>query len=547
MFKYVRFDFINKQKKIKLLNIIIISFILIILYFNIHTKDDVKIISSNSKRILTTINNYTETMSEFINDNDELNEIKNIRLSINYFKELKQKEIKAKEQEEEELKQKEIKAKEQQIEELKKKELDKKKEKAINLIKSYVPNYNELINLVSSHSEINGYSNSFNCLKRLIKINNEELFNNLIKIDYVNNEVSFNYLDKNETYYKNTNNIIKSHLYTNYDENNKYYDYSHYIYRNYKENIIKNPIYQIIKKNLEIDYSYTEPNLTDYYNNKSRYFHQTFEGISDIGYNFVRISNTHDNIYKYYENYENDTYYLYYKTTYTYYQYSNEPWKEYIVTSFIEFLIENKIIINNTNSIDIYNKHPYKFICNIPSRSINNEPSISNSNKLSILDFHKAIKGNNHNNIFMNYINNNLNRLPADIYNQINTNNIEEILNIHQDKCNYDKYGYCNSLYGTSWGNLYYDSSYVSHYKYSGTRMVKHNLTNNMLIRNNIYYNYPYNQLIIINTYINKNIYINFPKISIYDEYEYIEVLLSNIVANIYNLPIIPPIKFIYK
>ncbi len=78
-----------------------------------------------------------------------------------------------------------------------------KKEKAINLIKSYIPNYDLLIKLVSSHLEMNGYSNDFNCLKEIIKINNEELFNNLIKIDYDKLEVSFNYLDENEEYYKN--------------------------------------------------------------------------------------------------------------------------------------------------------------------------------------------------------------------------------------------------------------------------------------------------------------------------------------------------------
>ena len=50
----------------------------------------------------------------------------------------------------------------------------------------------------------------------------------------------------------------------------------------------------------------------------------------------------------------------------------------------------------------------------------------------------------------------------------------------------------------------------------------------------------------IINTLNNYNnrVDINFPKISIYDEYEYIKLLLSDI-ADIYNLPIIPPIKII--
>ena len=245
MFKYSRFDFINNTKKSKLIkiivNIIIISFIIIILSYNINTKDDVKIISSNSRRIINTLNNYSETMSDFMVPNIE-NEIKNIRLSIDYIKNLKLKEIKEQELKLEELKQKEIKEQELKLKELKQKEIINKKEKAINLIKSYIPNYNSLIKLVSSHVEIKGYSNNDNCLKELIEINNEELFNNLINIDYENNEVSFNYLDKNEDYYKNTNNIIRTHLYSNYNKNNRYYNYSHYLYKNYKDNIIKNPI-----------------------------------------------------------------------------------------------------------------------------------------------------------------------------------------------------------------------------------------------------------------------------------------------------------------
>ena len=107
MFKYSRFDFIN-SKKIKLLKII--SVILIILLFNINTKDDVKNISSNSRRIINTLNNYTETMSDFMISNidlNELDEIKNIRLSIDFFKKIKKQEINDKELKE--LKENEIK------------------------------------------------------------------------------------------------------------------------------------------------------------------------------------------------------------------------------------------------------------------------------------------------------------------------------------------------------------------------------------------------------------------------------------------------------
>jgi len=523
MFKYTRFDFINQTKKSKLLkiiiNIIIISCILLILYFNIHTKDDVKIISSNSRRIINTLNNYTETMSDFMvsnidsNDINELNDIKNIRLSIDYFKEIKEKELK--EVQELKIKQEKLKF---DIEEKEKKKIIK--EKAINLIKSYIPNYNSLINLISSHEEIKGYSNDFNCLKRIIKINNEELFNKLINIDYDKLEVSFNYLDKNEEYYNNTNNIIKTHLYTDYDENNNYYDYSHYIHKNYKENIIKNPIYQIIKNNLEIDYSYTEPNLTDEYNNKSKYFQQSLNDFSNVYNSYYINSYFINNNYKYYENYENDTYYLYYKL--------DGYYNGYTSTKFIEFLVENKILINNPNSHEIYNKHPYKFICNIPSKTINNKPLIKINNDYSFSRFN-------------NYCCGNWGCYSCGSTRLINKNNIIDAIDYNNQHIIYDynkDIVYDSSVFGTT--RIHNYNSYVFELeKHKGSRMVKHNLTNNM-----IYYYRPHKELEIENNYFIENVFIDFPLISIYDEYEYIKLVIANI-TDIYNLPIIPPIKFI--
>ena len=114
----------------------------------------------------------------------------------------------------------------------------------------------------------------------------------------------------------------------------------------YKDNIIKNPIYQIIKDQLKIDYSYIEPNLESYYNNKSRYFSKSLN-------DFIETYNNYRQYNKYYETYENDTYYLYLK-------YINTITDSYNTiinfNIFVEFLIENNIIINNPNPIDIYNK-----------------------------------------------------------------------------------------------------------------------------------------------------------------------------------------------
>jgi len=539
MFNYAQFDFtsqVNKSKVLKIiLNVIIIISILIVLFLNINTKDDVKIISTNSRRIINTLNNYTETMSDFMvsnleetikdNRNDELNELKNIRLSIDYFKQ--NKEIEKKEQKDIQMKQEKLKLQEEEKE---KKEM--KKEKAMQLIKTYIPNYDNLINLKSSHLEANGYSNDFNCLKRIIRINNEELFNNLINIDYDKSEVSFNYLDKNEDYYKNRDNIIKTHLYSDYDENNNYYDYSHYIYRNYGENIIKNPIYQIIKNNLEIDYTYTEPNLTEEYNNKSRYFQQSLNEFSNRlnDYRWLEYYHSKD---KYYENYKNDTYYLYYK-----YKADSKDNQGNIVNihyRYVEFLVENKIIINNSNPDEIYNKHPYKFMCNIPSRTLNNKPTLNN-----YYSFGKSYYENTCYNGYSNNCNTPSNQMK-DYYGEYN---IEKILNSVYD-INYYNYPYYKNNYITIRDYYDYYHSYSSNINYEldktkGTRMINHNLTNNIPE----YFNKYIDMLVIENNYFIEKVFIDFPMISIYDEYDYIKLLISGM-ADIYNIPIIPPIKFI--
>jgi hypothetical protein len=73
--------------------------------------------------------------------------------------------------------------------------------------------------------------------------------------------------------------------------------------------------------------------------------------------------------------------------------------------------------------------------------------------------------------------------------------------------------------------------------------MIKHNLINNIPLY--IHYHEEYHQeLVIQNHYFIEKVYIDFPLIEIYDEYDYIQKILSSIV-DIYNLPIIPPIKYI--
>ena len=461
------------------------------------------------------------------NDKEQLNEIKNIRLTIDYFKELKEQELKLKEMKElKELKEmKELKEQELKLKELK--ELKEKNEKAINLIKSYINDYyKSYIHLVPSYSKITGYADNNDCLKELIKINNDELFNRLIKIDYEKSEVSFNYLYENDDYYKNTNNIIETHIYNNYDENNIYYNYSHYIYKNFKENIITNPLYQIIKEKLEFEL-YTIKNRTNEYNNKSKYFSRSLN-------DFINIYSNYYGYDKYYELYEDDIYYLYLKSV--------EKNNYYIEYYYNEFLIENKIIINNSNSNDIYNKHPYKSVCNNPSWSRNEYPSINIDYSYYLSTFYNKYCCHRdgcylcRNTINTNDIGNSINvDCPYSSYNNICNINIRDNLLIN--------YGSHGTTRINNFNINYYNRAYELD-RNKGSRMIKHNLTNNIPSYIHHHRDDKYDELTIQNHYFIEKVFIDFPKIINYDEYEYIKVILSNI-ANIYDLPIIPPIKFI--
>jgi len=79
MLRYMRFDYsisnINSfKKKYKILLLFSIILILVILIYNIiinnFSNNEIKIISKNSRRIIHNLDNYTETMSEFIVNNN---------------------------------------------------------------------------------------------------------------------------------------------------------------------------------------------------------------------------------------------------------------------------------------------------------------------------------------------------------------------------------------------------------------------------------------------------------------------------------------------
>lgn len=504
MFNYSQFDNAsqnnrNKMSIITLIILIILVIISIIIFIiDITPNNEIKMIASNSRRIindLSNLNNYTETMSDYMISNDnnynnnnnelysisekQLEEIRKIRLSIEYL------------QEEKRLKEEED------------------KEKVINLIKSYIPNYDSQFKLVTNHSQTNGYSNinSLNqeCLKELIEINNEELFNKLIEIDYNKSTVSFNYLDKNPK------KILTSHLYGKYDKNNKYYNRSVYIYENYKENIIQNPIYQTIKEKLEFDYNYKIEDIYNEYNDKSKYFSESNKAYLEI------INNNYN---KYYETYSNDTNYSYYKLI------NNGDYKYY------EYIIENSLTLNNLNKPNLYKEK-----CNIPSSNIK-KPIIYSYYKTGFSFYQNIYTSRIYNSYGAGGIS--LNSLK----NALNNNDINKFLY------------YDNSYKGIFYINIF-DEEILSLELNKGTRMFNHNLTVNLpyltYIRNyqecsrmsidcqiNDYY-IPAIPIYIYSYYFIEKVIIDFPLI--YDEYDYIKLLIKDI-ANIYDLPIIPPIKF---
>ena len=124
-----------------------------------------------------------------------------------------------------------------QLEEIEYLKEDKKreiKEKVSNLIKSYIPNYDLQFDLINDYFHINLLKQE--CLKDLIEINNEELFNK--------STVSFNYLDKNPKNNKYYNKSKYLETINSYNINyNKYYDtYSNNTNYSYYEFIIENSL-----------------------------------------------------------------------------------------------------------------------------------------------------------------------------------------------------------------------------------------------------------------------------------------------------------------
>ena len=319
MLRYMRFDsnitsFKRKYKMVLLFSIILI---LIILMYNIiinnHSNNEIKIISKNSRRIISNLDNYTETMSEFIVNNNNYNPISNNDI-LNSINEI-QKDLKG-------FKEKELKI---QI-----------KKNAIEFlennygIKPYIYNLDFFINYNT-------------CIKQLLNLD-IDLFSLLLNIDYENLTVSFNYFNENKDYNNYKTRSINNNYYFSpimvqeyiYDTNNYYYDnpnppnnyraiFNRYtLLSNYYENIINNPIYNIIKDKLKFAYDYKYS--FEYYNNLMNYYKNNLNS----PYEFNNINNIS---YIYDSNY------------------------------YIEY-ISNNIVVNNNIQYNNNYPNPYEEICN---------------------------------------------------------------------------------------------------------------------------------------------------------------------------------------
>jgi hypothetical protein len=320
MHNYIKFDYsISLKKKNYKIIIFILLLIFTILIFNIfinkNSNDEIKIVSKQSRRIINNLDNYTETISEFMVNNDLLN-------SFNEFKikhlELKEKEIKIQENiksyimqqlenQENEIKlKKEIKEyikntiKNQEIniefqknkikleEDLKNKEINIQiRNNAINFLEKNYGIYSKDFNL-------DLFINNCNCVKELLNLD-IDLFSLLLNIDYENLTISFNYFynNKNSTDYYNYDKVISKTKYNHeYEYEYKYNDYK--LLKNNKENIINNPIYKIIKNKLEFN-SNNSINEALNYNADTNYDGYYHEKINIIDYNDIYY-NTIENI-----------------------------------------------------------------------------------------------------------------------------------------------------------------------------------------------------------------------------------------------------------
>ena len=302
MYNYIRFDnqiSLNKKSYKILLFILVLSLTLLIIsniFINKNSNDEIKIISKNSRRIINKIDNYTETMSEFIvnTDNNVFNQ--EILNTFNDFK-LKQLNLQEKEIEVQNEIKEYFKIYEEKKLNLQEKEIEVQNEiKNIQIRKNAINFLEKNYGIFSKDFNLDFFINN-NCVKNLLQLN-IDLFTLLLNIDYDNLTISFNYFYNNYDYndyydYEKIISLSKSY----FNIISLEHDYISYkLLRNNKNNIINNPVYNIIKNKLEFNYNYSFEELIPTYIINDYYNYNTYiENINIIDFNDIYY-NTIENI-----------------------------------------------------------------------------------------------------------------------------------------------------------------------------------------------------------------------------------------------------------
>ena len=268
---YIKFDSNNTKKYKILLGFLIIVILLVILIINKYSNDEIHVISSNSRRLITNLNNYTETMSEFI-VNDDVKIQEQLVKTLNEFQErqlnIQERQLNIQEQlirSVNDFQEKQLKNQEQLIKsvnDFQEKQLKKDEEHKKLIIKDIViKRIDEKMISKSGSSYVNEDKCYIKeCVKNILNIKNENMCSLMLNIDYKNMIASYNYYNQTINNYITNVNIVNP---------------------NDLSIIINNPVYISIKKvideykNQENDKSYVyDCMIKDY---QSRYYYNYAE------------------------------------------------------------------------------------------------------------------------------------------------------------------------------------------------------------------------------------------------------------------------------
>jgi hypothetical protein len=260
---YIKFDSNNTKKYKILLGFLIIVILLVILIINKYSNDEIHVISSNSRRLITNLNNYTETMSEFmVNDDVKIQE--QLMKTLNEFQE---RQLNIQEQlirSVNDFQERQLKNQEQLIRSVnvfQEKQLKKDEEHKKLIIKDIVIKRIDEKMISKSGSTYVNEDKCYikECVKNILNIKNENMCSLMLNIDYENMIASYNYYNQTINNYI-TNNIVNPNDLSIIINNPVYISIKKVIdeYKNQENN--KSYIYDCMIKDYQsrYDYNYAE-------------------------------------------------------------------------------------------------------------------------------------------------------------------------------------------------------------------------------------------------------------------------------------------------